>query len=222
MKELIALLIITGNLYGQTFSFQAGVRPNNLKGSFLTAELEVVKLKRINFSVLYNFLKYTDSFANINPSQPTFHLENTRDRLFIEVPSLHRGIPIQFNEIDLKPRDLIHRIGLYAGYDVVNNRNFYLKVGCGLHYSQVRKILWYYSYEFATVEISQGDDPIVVPYNDYQVYNRWDIGGGILLRGEYKIFKNVSIGINSSIFFDVIAGGIDLVNGIGITYHFNL
>ena len=71
----------------------------------------------------------------------SFHIENERDQTFIYFPELRKGNIIQMNERDFRPRDLIHRFSLFAGYELFNAKDFTAKAFLGPHYSSRRTIM---------------------------------------------------------------------------------
>lgn len=214
-------LVSTHSLPAQSFTFHGGVSPNNLKGTHLSFKADVLQKKKWLYTVNYSLVKYVDSYAHPNISQPGFHIENKRDRTFIDLPELDRGMSIQYNERDFRPSFLNHRFSLFLGYEVISNSNFSVKGYLGPHFSVQREILYYISYNFTPVEVNEGDETIILPYHDFQIYRYWDIGPGARVDADYWVFQNVSLGLSSQMYFDLLGEGIDLIVGGGITYKFN-
>ncbi len=225
MKHLISIFIfsvfIQFNIFSQVISFNGGFKPNNLKGSHFGAKIDVFQKKKWSIGINYNLVKYTDIFAQPNITQPNLHIENTKDKTFIKFKELKRGVPIQFNDRDFRPRSLYHRFSLFVGYNIVNNNNFRVAIYGGPHFSILRDILYYNLKNPTPITINQGDTPIDLPYHDFQIFNEWDIGPGVRLDLEYKVFQNISFGVNSLMFMDVIGEGIDLMVGGVLSYNFN-
>ena len=210
------------SLISQSFTFHGGIKPNNLLGTHLSVKGDLIKKQKWIYSINYSFVKYKDMFSIPRNLQPNFHIENERDQTFIYFPELRRGNIIQMNERDFRPRDLIHRFSLFAGYELFNAKDFTAKAFLGPHYSSRRTIMYYNAYNFAEVIVNKGDEIKVIPYHDFQIFRTWDIGLGGRIDAEYKVFKNVFLGISGQMYFDVIGEGIDLIVGGGLSYHFNI
>lgn len=214
-------LIVTFSANAQAVTFHGGVRPNNLKGTHWSLKVDVIQKRKWLYTANYSLVKYTSSYARNNVSQPGFHIENKRDRTFIDLPKLDRGTSIQYNELDFRPSFLNHRFSLFLGYEVISNSNFSLKGYLGPHFSVQREILYFISYNFAEVKVNEGDETIILPYHDFQIYRYWDIGPGARVDADYLVFQNVSLGVSSQMYFDLLGEGIDLIVGGGVTYKFN-
>jgi len=205
--------------HGQSFSFHGGYRPNNLIGTHFSVKADVYSTKKWTFATTYTLVKYQDWPANLD-SKVGFHIQNDNDQTIIPFPELKRGYAFQNQERDRRPRNLYHRFSLFAGYKFLNNKHFITNLYFGPHLSLNRTILSNVTSENAPVILNEGDDEKIFSYTDYQIYRSWDVGVGSRLEAEYKLFQNVSIGLSSQMFFDVLQEGIDLVVGGGITYHF--
>ena len=225
MKQFLTIIAIIFcvqiNIFSQVISFNGGFSPNNLKGSHFGAKIDIFQKKKWTIGINYNLVKYTDIFSLPDINQPNLHIENTRDETFIDVPKLKRGTPIQFKERDFRPRDLFHRFSIFAGYYIMNNRDYRIAVYGGPHFSLNRSILYSIIKNSTQIIINEGDKPVELPYHDFQLFRNWDIGTGIRFDMEYKLFQNISFGINSQMFMDVIDEGIDFMIGGVLTYNFN-
>jgi hypothetical protein len=210
------------SLWCQSFTFHGGIKPNNLLGTHFSAKADVIEKHKWLYSINYSFVKYKDMFSHPRNLQPNFHIENKRDQTIFPFQQLRRGTIIQVNERDFRPRDLIHRFSLFMGYKFIDSPDFTVKVFCGPHYSTARNILYYIAYNDAEVIVNQGDVTRTIPYHDFQVFRTWDIGIGGRMDAEYKVFKNVHIGLSGQMFFDAMGESIDLILGGGISYHFNI
>lgn len=208
-------------MFSQIISFNGGFKPNNLKGTHFGAKADIFQKGKWLFGINYNMVNYKDIFSRLNIIQPNLHIENKRDETFIDLPDLKRGIPLQFNEVDYRPRDLSHRFSIFVGCQIVENRNFRIVLYGGPHLSLNRSVLYSIIKIHAPIVVNEGDELIYLPYHDFQVYRFWDIGIGSRIDVEYKILQNISIGINSQMFFDAIGEGIDLMVGGVVTYNFN-
>ena len=218
--SVLMILALFQNSHSQSFTFHGGVRPNNLLGSHFSVKVDLIKRDRSFLALNMSLVKYMDSFANPDIMQPNFHIENTRDVTFMDLPKLNRGYAIQKNEIDFRPRDLIHRFSIFYGYDFLPSTTFVARVYMGPHLSLSRSILYWTAKGFTPVIVNEGDSPMILPFHDFQIYRSWDIGLGSRVDIGYKILGNVDVGLSSQIFFDMIQEGIDLIIGGGITYHF--
>ncbi len=214
------LTLLCHNNYCQSFTFHGGIKPNNLLGSHFSLKADIIKNKKSLFSANYSFVKYVDSYAKPNITQPNFHIENKRDKTLLDFPQLNRGFPVQKNDRDFRPSSLNHRFSLYYGYELLSNKSLLICGSLGPHVSFSRTIQYYIAYDFANVIINEGDVVKVVPYHDYQIYRFWDIGIGARIDISYKVFENVDLGISGQIYNDMIGGAIDLIIGGGLTYHF--
>jgi len=218
LAGLFLLLFQLG--YCQSFTFQGGIKPNNLLGTHFSVKADVLKKGKWIYSLNYSLVKYKDSFAKPGNKQPNFHIENERDQTFIPFPGLDRGFPIQKEDRDFRPRDLFHRFSVFLGRELYDDNNFSVKVFLGPNLSLDRNILYYIAYDFTEVTINEGDEVQIIPYHDLQIYRDWDIGIGGRVDLEYKVFKNVYIGVGSQMYFDLIGEKIDLIVGGGLTFNF--
>jgi hypothetical protein len=224
MKYLIGLIVIllaSLDIHGQSFSFQTGPSPNNLRGAFLCMKSDILQKGKWNYALSYSLVKYTDSEAWPNNVQPNFHIENLRDETILPFPELRRGRAIQINERDFRPRDLHHRFSFWLGYDFINNDDFIIKAYSGFHYGMFRYILWNVAASNTPVIFEEGQEIQLIPHHGYQIFQEWDIGLGVAIEIEYKLFENFSIGLNARFFNDFIVGGSDMLLGAGVSYYFN-
>lgn len=215
------LFLINFNINCQTISISVGNRPNNLRGSHFSSKIDIYQRDKWLFGINYSFIRYTDSYAKPNQINPLLHRENKRDETLINFPELNRGYSIQSMERDFRPRDLIHRISLLSGFEIINNKNFKINTYAGPHYSFIREIYYYIAYDFAPITINEGDEPILIQYHDFQIYRSWDIGIGVRNEVDYKLFNNLYVGMNGQLYLNILTESLDLIVGGGITYNFN-
>lgn len=221
-SSFIAVLLIiyfSTNSFCQSFTFHAGVDPTTLTTNF-TFKADVVKRGRWLVTGNYTFSKLVTSFDNPNITQPQFHIENKGDITFIDLKELKRGYPLQFKNIDNKPSELHHTFGLLFGYSFLQSRDFHAAIYAGPHLSLSRQILWYNAYDFAKVTVNEREAARTISYHDYQVFRKWDFGGGTRLDLEYYLFENLAIGVSGNYYIDINQGGYILLFGGGITYNF--
>lgn len=218
----IFLFFINVDLHSQSFSFHGGYRPNNLKGTHFSAKVNVYKYKKWTFATSVTFVKYQTFLSGPDRVNGIgLHVEQKGDKTFINFPQLNRGYIIQSMETDFRPMDLNHRFSLFGGYTFVDNSNFLVNMYFGPHISLSRLILDNLTKDRVILIREENGQEEILPYNDYQIYRSWDAGIGTRVEAEYKVFQNVSIGLSSQMFFDVLQEGIDLVVGGGVSYHFN-
>lgn len=217
---IIFIILLYHKNYCQSFTFHGGIKPNNLKGSHFSVKSEIVKKKKSMFTINYSLVKYVDSYAKPNIIQPNFHIENLKDKTFIEFSKLKRGFPLQKKDRDFRPSSLNHRFSFFYGYELFTTKSFLFQGYLGPHVSFNRTIQYYIAYDFANVIVNEGDVVKVLPYHDYQIYRFWDIGLGARIDVGYKVFENVHLGLSGQLYNDMIGGAIDLTIGGGLTYYF--
>lgn len=219
---LMSLLMFTisKDLCAQSFSFHGGFKPDFSPGSHFSIKCDIRQNGRWKLAVNYALVKFTYTYAKPNVGIG-LHLENKRDQTIIDFPELDRGYVIQKKEIDLRPREIYHHFSIFIGYNLLNSDDFISNIYLGPHFSLNRDIDYDLSSEIATITINDGDEPKNIYYNDYAIYRSWDLGIGSRIELEYKLFQNVSIGLSSQMFFDILEEGIDLILGGGMTYHFS-
>lgn len=222
MKYIYTVLICLSTTFfqqsfAQTFTFHGGVRPNNLYGSHLSVNAEIIKHKKFTYTLNYAFVKYTIHHFNNPNLQPRFHIVNAGDKTIYDFPQLDRGYPIQKDISDFRPRDMNHRFSIFVGYSFIDSKYFTVNLQAGPHFSIQRTILDHVTWDHAETIINEGNDIVILPYLDFQIYRHWDIGIGSRLDIKYNILDNLAIGTSSQIYFDMIGEGIDLIVGAGIS-----
>ena len=217
---LLILIFFKFNLLGQSFSLSGGIKPNNLEGKHIAFLIKKNIKRKFSLSVEYRMVKYVDNFFdNKNEPEPGFHKEYKNDKTFISFQELNRGYVFKDNSEEFRAKDFNHSFSTYAGYDFLKNKNFILTAMIGPHISFSRYVTYYYNSN-AIVQINFDSEILNVPYFDYAITRTWDLGLGTRIDAQYLLFKNLSVGINSSIKMDFFAESIDLVYGALLSIHF--
>jgi hypothetical protein len=224
MKHLYILIsfILTYSdiISSQVIGINGGNYPNGLKGTHFGSRFELPLFKKINISLNYQLVKYTDIFAE--PSRNLIlHKEYKNDLPLILYKEFERGIPIKVMDIDFRPKILNHSYSILFGYQIFTNSSLSSSIKIGPHISFGR----YYNHSFsvnpATIQFTQGSDQIVFQYYDYEIFRSWDLGPTGRIDIEYKIFENISIGLMSIMYMDIIDEGVDLCGGISLSFNFS-
>lgn len=207
-------------MYSQIIGINGGIMPNGLKGTHWGARIELPLKNKFNISLNYNLVKYTDFFSvfgNFN----LLHKEYKNDQTLIPYKEFDRGNPIQSTDNDFRPRDLNHCFALLLGYQLINNKHLYSSVKIGPHISFYRTYYHAYTVGSATIQFTENSDPVPLSYYDYEIFRSWDIGPTGRIDLEYKLFDNVSIGLMSIMYMDIIGEGIDLCAGLSLNFNFS-
>lgn len=218
---LFVFMLSSTLLHSQIISISGGIRPNNLRGSHFGAKIEYPVKKRWSLALNYQMVKYSDIFALPSFTGTGFHKEYKQDKTIIPFKELNRGIPIQFRKLDWRPAIFNHSFSFMLGYSIMDNRNFRISIYLGPHLSFDRDYYHSFSVNPATLIITENSEPVSLPYFDYEIFRSWDIGPGVKVEVEYKLFENVAIGAMGIIQMDVISEGIDLSVGGILSYYFN-
>lgn len=207
--------------FGQSFTISGGYRPTNLLGTHFSFKSEIVNYRKITYGIGYSMVKYKDMFRGPRDGRPRLHIEDKGDKTIFDFPELDRGTALQTNDRDFRPKTINHRFSLYAGLNLVDNKNYRIAASVAPHLLIARQTLWYLAYEFAEFTFNEGDEVKIVQYNDYQTYRDWDIGGSVRVDCEYKVLDNIALGVSGQIFSDFALGGIGVIYGVSITLDFN-
>jgi len=213
-------LTIVNEAKSQSFSFHGGYSPLYAIGTHYSAKADIVNGKKWVYAINYSLIKYT-SFDGSISERVGLHQVNENDKALIDFPEFNRGYPSQDQEQDRRPDNLVHRFSLFGGYKLLNNKDFIVKIYSGPHFTMDRTILSNLTADISQITLNEGDSPQPIRYNDFQVLRSWDVGIGGRAEAEYKLFQNVSIGVSSQMFFDLLQGFCALVFSGGITYHFS-
>lgn len=225
MKHIYLLLVVPlffaiSDVSGQSFSFHGGFSPLYTIGTHFSVKADIVNSNKWVYAINYSLLKYTS--VNISISKRVgLHQVNETDKTLIDFLEFNRGYPIQDQEVDKRPENLVHRLSLFGGYKLVDNKDFIVKIYGGPHFTMDRTILSNLTADISQITINEGDNPQPIRYTDFQVYRSWDVGFGGRAEAEYKLFQNVSIGVSSQMYYDLLLGFKALVFSGGVTYHFS-
>ena len=206
--------------YSQSFSFHGGYGLGRHWGTHFSAKCDIINTQKITFALNYTMVKTLDNRAWSN-DVVSLHKINRNDKTLFEFSEFERGIGLQKNAKDPRPTNISHRFSFYTGYKLFRSNDFHLNVYLGPHFFIDRTILDNVTTQTPGIIVKNGDDRIELHYSDFQIYRSWDLGIGSRVEVEYNLFKNVSLGLSSQMFFDVLQEGIDLIVGGGISYHFN-
>ena len=171
----------------------------------------------------YRLVRYTDAFRLwIRPSL-LLHKEYRQDEVIVDLPDFDRGYLVQSGDGDFRPRELFHSFAAMAGYEIWDTKYFRAVAYAGLHFSSNRVYTYNWSQRGPEtfIILEEGDEPIVIDYNDYTIYREWDVGPDFRVDFDYKLCGNIWIGVNSMIGMDLIDQSIDLTWGGGLTFVFN-
>lgn len=214
------ILICSNYLTSQVIGLNGGISPNGLKGTHFGSRIEFPLYKKFNISLNYQLVKYTDFYAE--PSRDgILHKEYKNDILLIPYKEFNRGIPIQIKDFDFRPKTLNHSFAILLGYQIFGYQNLSFLIKIGPHISFERHYNHSFSVNPATIKFTENSTQIQFPYYDYEIFRSWDIGPTGRLDFEYKLFENVSIGLMSIMYMDIISEGVDLCGGLSINFNFS-
>jgi len=217
---ILILIIHSTYMYSQLIGINGGIMPNGLKGTHFGSRIEFPLKDKFNISLNYNLVKYTDFFAvfgNFN----LLHKEYKNDQTLIPYKEFDRGIPIQSTDQDFRPSDLNHSFAILFGYQLINNKHLSSSIKIGPHISFYRTYYHSFTVGSATIQFTENSEVIPLSYYDYEIFRSWDIGPTGRIDIEYKLFENVSIGLMSIMYMDIIGEGIDLCAGLSLNFNFS-